>query len=411
MGFWLVAVALSLVVSAFLASVLVRSEEDGDIRPNPDMHIYRDQLAEIERDVRRGILTKEEAIQIRVEIARRLLAADRVAQTDGSRAPPRLASAAIALLVCAMVICGSIGLYLAIGAPGYPDLPLAERIELAEELHNSRASQAEAETLTDREPKATDGADQTLLDLMERLRAAVAEHPDSLEGQELLARYEAILGNHTAAHSAQSRVIELKQPNAIADDYAALAQQMILAAGGFVSPEAEDALNKALVVDPDHGPARYYLGLMLAKSGRPDLAFGIWRALLEIGPPNAPWIPPIMAQIENVAQAAGLGYLAPSPDSTPLRDPTEEDIEAAEGMSAEDRQELIRGMVEGLANRIESGENTSPAEWARLIRSFGVLGETGRASEIWTRAQERFTDDPEAIETIRAEAAILGLTK
>lgn len=411
MGFWLVAGALTLAVSGLLAVALLRSREAENATPNQDMRIYRDQLAEIDSDVARGILTAEEAGRVRVEVSRRLLDADRTVDEVKSDVPPRYATIAITATVFAVLIGGTAGLYIFIGAPGYPDLPLAERLALAEEIHRSRMSQAEAEVQSGRVWVAPDNVDPALLHLMERLRSTVAERPDEVEGFRLLAQYEELLGNYSAAHSAQSRLIELKGDNAVADDYATLAQFLILAANGFVSPEAETALQMTLQMDPGHGPASYYTGLMLAQTGRPDLAYGIWRVLLERGPSDAPWIPPIMDHIEDAAQAAGIRYIPPAVASRQLSGPTVEDVEAAEGMDEVDRQEMIRGMVDGLAERIESEESGSPAEWSRLIRSLGVLGDTARASEFWSKAQSEFANDPEALATIRAAAVGSGVVE
>jgi cytochrome c-type biogenesis protein CcmH len=44
---------------------------------------------------------------------------------------------------------------------------------------------------------------------MERLRTTVAERPDDVQGQRLLARNEAALGNYAAARAAQERVVAL----------------------------------------------------------------------------------------------------------------------------------------------------------------------------------------------------------
>ena len=62
-----------------------------------------------------------------------------------------------------------------------------------------------------------------------------------------------------------------------------LAEMMILAAGGYVSTEAKDALDLALDRMPDLGPARYYQGQYLAQTGRPDLAYRVWAEALRSG--------------------------------------------------------------------------------------------------------------------------------
>jgi len=417
MVFWLVAGTLTLIVSGILAMAVMRAYGDGHTASNQDLRIYRNQLDEIDRDVARGTLTAKQAGSVRTEVSRRLLEADRRAQATRYRTPPRYVSTAVAFLVCVVLVAGSTGLYLSIGAPGYPDLRLADRIALTEERHRTRMGQAEAEAAAMAEARAgsprvaPDDVDPALPDLMERLRTAVSRRPNDLEGLKLLAYYEEVLGDFRAAHSAQSRLIALKGEGVTADDHATHARLLVLAANGFVSPEAERALHRALQLDPGHGPARYLTGLMLAQSGRPDLAFDVWQALLEEGPPDAAWLQPIRERIGYAARAAGIRYDLPDDEPRPFAGPTVEDMDAAREMDAADRQEMIRGMVDGLAERIEGGESGSPVEWARLIRSLGVLGDTVRGSEFWSKAQTEFADDPKALAIIRAAAVNAGVAE
>ncbi|MCB2133166.1 MAG: c-type cytochrome biogenesis protein CcmI, partial [Rhodobacteraceae bacterium] len=57
---------------------------------------------------------------------------------------------------------------------------------------------------------------------------------------------------------------------------------------------------------------------------------------------------------------------------------TAADIAAAQEMSADDRQAMIRGMVDGLAQRL--AEDPDDLEgWHRLIRARVVLGEGAAA--------------------------------
>ena len=202
----------------------------------------------------------------------------------------------------------------------------------------------------------------------------------------------------------------MKGEAASAEDYATHADLMILAADGFVSPEAEAAINRALALEPRNGPARYYTGLMYAQSGRPDLAFRVWRPLLAESRPDAPWVPPINAQIEQVAQAAGIRYTPPVANFAPERGPSAEDMEAAAEMTPEERQEMIRGMVDGLGERL-ADEGGPPEDWARLINALGVLGERDRAGAIWTEAQTTFAGDAQGLATIRAAAQRAGVAQ
>ena len=140
------------------------------------------------------------------------------------------------------------------------------RLTLADEARKNRPSQAEVEGRLPPSPEMGDVSPE-YQELMTKLRAAVAERPDELQGQQLLARNEAALGNFVAAHQAQAKVVELKGDQVRAGDLTDLADMMILSAGGFVSPEAERVLMRALELDPRNAVARYYMGLMFAQVG------------------------------------------------------------------------------------------------------------------------------------------------
>jgi len=283
------------------------------------------------------------------------------------------------------------------------------RIQMAEELHQNRPSQAEAEAVMPPAP-ALD-LEPGYQALIEQLRAAVAKRPDDLQGQILLARHETQSGNLTAAYRAQSTVIDLMGDAAGAKEYGELAELLIVAAGGYVSPEAEAALQQALNHDPRMGPARYYWGMMLTQTGRPDLAFRVWEQTLRTTPPGAPWLAPIREQIEELAWRAGVEYTLPPAAETaaPLAGPSADDVEAAAGMSADEQAQMVRGMVARLSDRLAS-EGGSPAEWARLIGALGVLDETERAQAIFDEAKTKFADKPDALTTINAAAQQAGLT-
>ncbi len=409
MGFWLIAGALALVVGGLMAQALVRARLGTGAAQAFDVQVYRDQLSEVERDLARGVRGQAEAERVRVEVSRRLLDADRAAaHTRSAVAAPRGLSRLAAGVVVLAVLAGAVGVYWLLGAPGYPDLPLAQRIADAEAARAVRMGQAEAQARFGTAFVAPPETDPEFLVLMDKLRAAVADKPAELQGQMLLARNEAMLGNYAAAHVAQGRIIALRGDAATADDHATLADLMILAAQGYVSPEAEAAIDAALQIDPLHGAARYYRGLMYAQNLRPDLAFAIWRPLLEQSRPGAPWVPPILGQISQVTEAAGIRYTPPEMPAP--SGPDADDMAEAADMTEAERQEMVRGMVEGLAERLAT-EGGGPEDWARLIGALGVLGDTERAAAIWAEAQQVFAASPEAVAAIREAAVSAGVAQ
>ncbi len=400
-AFWLVATFITALVAAVLMTVLLRRRALAE--NHSDIQIYRDQLAEIDRDLERGVIGHDEAERVRTEVSRRLLEASQKAETRPAR---RLAgtSPILAGLLLLALPAGTYFIYRDIGAPGYPDLPLKQRLENAAQVHDNRQSQQAAEALA---PKASPPADVPArhMELMQKLREALKERPDDLQGYILLARNEAGLRNFKAAYKAQQRVIELKGKEASATDYANLADMMIQAAGGYVSPEAEAALNETLKRDEQNGVARYYLGLMHAQTGRPDLGFEMWSTLLEQSLPGAPWVAPIRSQIMELAREAGVRYRLPPEGAT---GPSAQDIQQAASMSPEERKAMISSMVERLSNRL-ADQGGSPQEWAQLLKALGVLGDKERATAIWEEAQKTFADAPDALALVRRAAKSAGV--
>lgn len=401
--FLMMAAALSLGVLAIVLAPLLRGAGRAERRASYDMQVYRDQLRTIEADVARGALGTGEAAAIRLEISRRLLAAAdaETAETAPRAAPRRLSLAAAGLLGLAM-LAFALGLYDRLGVPGLPDAPLGARLRDLAEARAQRPGQVEAEALAAAEAAPEAPADPAAGDLLliEKLRAAVAERPDDLQGQRLLARSEAALGRWAAARAAQERAVALMGDAAQPADLVDLAEFMILATGGYVSPEAEGLLSRALAAAPGDPAARYYSGLALLQGGRPDIAYDLWTRLLADGPEDAPWIAPIRAQIGMVAALAG------QPD--PTGGPSAEQVEAARGMSEADRSAMISGMVAQLSDRL-AAEGGPPEDWAQLIRSLAVLGRMDEARAIWLESRDVFAADPAALGLLRDAAAGAGV--
>jgi cytochrome c-type biogenesis protein CcmH len=378
--FWAVAGLIALVVAAVLLRALRRNASVDVQAAGFDRQVYRDQLAEIERDQARGVIAGDEATRLRSEVARRLLTADRMeANTEMTRAGP---SSGIVMGAIALMLAAGFFLYDDMGSPGYADLPLKERIAQAEEARAARPDQVQIEAaLPPRPPLApADPAFQTLVD---QLRTAVAQRPDDLQGQQLLARNEANLGNMTAAWRAQERVIALKGADAIATDLLTQATLMIQAADGQVSPQADVLLQKVLAREPRNDTALFFTGIAHMQVGRYDLAFRYWKEFIETAPDNSPWRDEVRGGIESLSEVAGVRY------ALPVEGPDAAALAAAEEMTPQERDAMIRGMVDGLSERLAT-EGGTAQEWARLIGALGTLGEMERGRAIWIEALETF---------------------
>src|SRR4051794_9805256 len=125
-----------------------------------EANVYRDQLAEIDRDLAGGLIGVSEAEAARVEIGRRLLAvADAPVTTAGrSSAGTRRAMALIALIGIPLA---ALALYLPLGSPQLGDFPLAARARAPDGQQPLTNLVAQVEAHLEKNP--TDGRGWTVL--------------------------------------------------------------------------------------------------------------------------------------------------------------------------------------------------------------------------------------------------------
>lgn len=397
MIFWIICIVLTLVVAGLIVTPLMRP--DPSTAASPDVAFYRAQLTELDRDLERGVIDSAEAERARVEVARRLLAADqRAAETAPSKPSPMLAIG-VAIVIAAL----GFGAYSHLGAPGYADLPLSARITASDEMRANRPTQKALEAAAIPAP-IVDFPDE-YLESVAQLRTLVPTRPDDLRGWELLAYHETQMRNYSAAVAAQGRVLTLKGADVTNDDRRRMVDLMVTAADGMVSPETEAFVRRILEEDPEDEAALYYMGALYYQTDRADVALRLWRPIAENGDPSSFHVAAVRSQIEDAAFRAGVKYTLPDG-----KGPNAEDIANAQDMTEEDRQGMIRGMVAQLAGRL-ADEGGPASDWARLIGAYGVLGETDKATEVWLEASEVFASSGAAMSTLRAAAMAAGVAE
>ena len=389
--FWAVALLIAVAVVVTLIAALRRAA-DG-IAGNPDLAIYKDQLAEIARDLTRGTIGAEDAERLRAEVARRVLEADRNSGAGEKVAAGNRGAGLAVVLILAATIPAAGAAYWWLGAPGYPDMPLGPRLAAIDAGISTRLSQtAELERLGTRR----DGA----LDAGLRAELAAVTDPEALRDT-FRQRFEA--RERLAAVRTQERLLAVAGADATAADHANLALALVAEAQGYVSPEAEAALRAALHRDMTNELARYLVGEMFLQGGRFDQAFRFWRPLAEDSSPAAPWVSSIRQRIGMVADLAGIPYELPATSG-----PTSGEVAASEEMSPEDRQAMIEGMVAQLSDRLAS-EGGDVEDWERLIRSLTVLARLDEAQTIYDEAKVRFEGRPAELAVLRMVAVEGGL--
>jgi cytochrome c-type biogenesis protein CcmH len=345
--FWVLAGALTAAAAGlilFRAASAAGAADAADPAPG----LYRRQLAEIGDLADRGLMGEAERKAAEAEAARRLLSA-----TDAPRQvwnpDPRARRFVLAAGVAAPAI--ALGLYLSLGAPGYPDQPFAQRL--------AGWRQTPLENLTPPQLAAV-------------LRLATRERPTDAEGFRLLGLVEAAAQNPPAA------VRALRQAAALApqrvDIWQMLGESEIVEAGGKVDADAQAAFRKVLELSPRDPGARFYLANAKAEAGRRAEAVADLRGLLGEMPATDP-----RRQVVANALAELEGQPQPKGDPQQLA--------------------LIQGMVASLAGKLEADPN-NPEGWVRLVRAYAVLGDTGKRDAAYARARARYAGSPQVLQQL-----------
>lgn len=363
---WVVFALLTAAVLAVTLWPLASGKASEPTGTASDAAVYRDQLAEVERDRERGLITGPEAEAARAEIARRLISA---VDTAKNASPPGLkprthtiALFAVALIVPAVALSG----YLWRGAPGLPDQPLADRL-------NSPGSQSVGAMIAQVETRL-------------RLR------PEDGEGWDVIAPVYLRIGRFDDAADAYAKAIRLQGEDA--KRLTGYGEALSLSKEGVVSDEAKTAFERAIAIDPKSINARFWLTIAKEQDGRKEEAANDWRKILAESPEQASWRRVVQARLDAL-------------EGKPARPAPEAENKAAEveAMPPEQRQAFI----EGLADRLKrDGGNVD--EWQRLVRAYAVLGRRDDAIQALSEARAKFGSDSSALDKLAALARDLGLS-
>lgn len=380
---WLTFAGITLGVLAILVVPSLRKarQDEPTSRKDFDTAVYKDQLAEVDRDVERGVISETEAVTARLEIQRRLLTATGASAGSESTA---LASSAYAIPVLSIAaVAAAFFLYLDLGSPGEPDYPYALRADVAE-------AAAMAENAPDME------------EAVARLEARMETTPDDPEGWMMLGRTYLTLERYTDAQRAFLKLYEVTGDIQAKAEYA---EALVMGSDAQVTSEALDIFQEVLSADPFDPKARFYFGVAAAQQGNLNGALQIWTDLLHLSPTDAPWVPIVQQQIQRAADETGTDPSALKPTemaaklaeaaniqsssmATPsLPGPSQEDVENAQQMTSDEQMEMIRSMVQRLADRLEA-DPSDHAGWLRLAQAYDVLGETEKAENARRHAAE-----------------------
>ena len=350
-AFWIAAAVMAAGVAALMAQGAASAQAAGP-PVDPAEAVYRRQLDELEDLSKRGLIGEAELQAARAETGRRLL---RAAQPDAVTRPERRASPRLITLAAAAPPLLALAAYVLLGAPGYGDQPFARRLA----------------TWQAADPRTLDAPRMAaILQSMARTRS---NDPVLLRN---LALADLASDQPGDAVHALRRAVALTPRDASL--WVALGEALMMQDQNRLNPQARQAFAEALRLQPGLPDARYALARGRITGG--DLAGGLadWRALLADLPAADPRRAGLASEIETVTRWGGL--TPPAGTAAP-----------AQGVDA-----AIRAMVDRLASRLQT-QPDDPQGWMRLVRAYGVLGETARRDQALATARARFRNRPEVL--------------
>jgi cytochrome c-type biogenesis protein CcmH len=335
-------------------------------RSGSDLEVYRDQIAELDRDRDAGLIAGAEAEAARVELSRRLLAASEQSQSGVMPSPGgTFRRRAAAIVVLAGVPAVAMGLYLELGSPDLPGQPIASRAAA---------------------PVQNRGLDA----LVAQVEAHLAKNPEDGRGWEVVAPVYMRFGRFEDAVKARRNAIRLN--GASADREADLGESLMALANGVVTDDSKAAFERALALDAKLPKARFFLGVAAHQDGQGVKAVSIWRAMLSEAPPDSPWTGMVR---ETLARVEGGTAPAEQP-AAPAPGPTADDVAAADKMAPQDRSAMVHQMVERLAERLQR-DGSDVDGWLRLVRAYTVMGDRGKALSAAADARKALGHDADKL--------------
>lgn len=368
MLFWIATALLTAVTAVLLLGPLFRGRTVLVEDTAGEAAVYRDQLRELERDKKLGLISGEEADYARAEIGRRLIA------TSGEAAGAREPTSGRHLLAQAFVVISlpaiGLGLYMLTGSPGMPSEPLAARL-------------------------ANPGNNLELL--VAKVERHLAQNPDDGAGWDVLAPIYVKMSRYADAELAYRNAVRLLGTSP--ERMIGLGEAMTAENDGIVTADARAAFEEAVRLGSTNLRATFYLALSLEQEGKREEARAAFEALVKASPADAPWLPLVNEHI-----AANSGEAKPEAPGNP----TAADVARAESMSTGDRTEMIRGMVAGLDAKLKENPNNFEG-WMRLVRSYAMLKEPENAVAALKSALAAFPAEGQEGQQLIAMARELGL--
>ena len=289
--FWVIcglmlAIALLYVLPPALSAAASQATEE-PARRNANIAVYRDQLSELEDDLRNGIVSQEQYAQDRDDIERRLL--EDTTTENASKKPVKISADARkhAYLLGVGLALVAVILYLRIGTPegitNAANAPTATR----------PAAPATAPGGMAGGERSQEQIEANVATLAERLKS----NPSDAQGWAMLARSYSSLGRYAEAAGAYAKLTELN-PND-ADLWAEYAFTLALANDRKLEGMPMELIDHALKIDPNNPRALGLAANAAFEAKQYQKAIDYWQHIMKQMPGDSEITKTLQARIDE----------------------------------------------------------------------------------------------------------------
>lgn len=173
----------------------------------------------------------------------------------------------------------------------------------------------------------------------------------------------------------------------------------IAQAGGALTPPDGgrdlDSLRASVAADPLDYDAWIDLAARLSEAGQSKEAL----AALDDARSHFAAAPFVLRKFDHAARALGLDLVA----GNGVAGPSAEDIAAASQLSAQEQDDMIAGMVAGLAAKLEEAPGNLDG-WIMLVRSYATMGDPEKAQDAYEQATQQFAENKAALDALSTQA-------
>lgn len=301
-SFWVIAGILIVTALLFVVPTLLRkreSLEQGVAHDTANVSIYRDQLAELEQDLRNDILSQEQYEKSKQELQQRLLQ-DVPDSSNEKTLRAKGRSIVTSVFIVLTIPLSAIFLYLSIG----DSRGLLPQAQLASATQMQSVNSAEG-------PEGHPEFSSVLENLIARLN----DNPDDIEGWVMLGRTYTIMGRFDEATETYARLVELAPDSPqILSDYADV---LAMSNDGVLAGEPAALIQQALSIDPEYPKALALAGTVEFEEGKFGQAAAYWERLLAVIPADSKLAESVTDSIAEAKSLASNGQMAPVSEQAP----------------------------------------------------------------------------------------------